>query len=137
MPPARDDETISNEANVLRALIGRWITMKGGRQRPTTDSMMDSNFENSCFVEGEISLEEMYALFPGRRIARFPAALLRTEGFWLERRPDEAPSECTQPSAHLVCGPPHMPNRGTYEAIARRIVKSYDVEVLPEVEAAD
>lgn len=131
MPPAHDDETIQTEAIVLRVLIDRWVTMKGGRERPTTDSMMDSNYENSCFVEGELPLAELQALFPGKRIARIPASLLRAEGFWLDRRPDEAPLGCTNPAAHLVCGPPNMPIRGAYEAMARRIVRSQQIEMLP------
>jgi hypothetical protein len=93
---------------------------------------MDSNYENSCFIEGEISLEELKALpmFDGRKIARIPVRLLRAEGFWLERRPEEAPQNCSNPIAHLVCGPPDAPMRGIYEAKARRIVKSVEIEII-------
>jgi hypothetical protein len=130
MPPAEDDLRISPEGAVLRVLHERWVTFKGGRERPTTDSLMDSNYENSCFIEGEISLEELHVLFPGRKIARIPVWLLRQEGYWLERRPDEAPEACTNPAAHIVCGPPDSPTRGNYEAKARRIARSPDVRIL-------
>jgi hypothetical protein len=131
MPPAVDDPSITAESVVLRVLHHKWVTSKGGRERPTSDSLLDSNYENSCFLEGEISLDELKRLFSGRKIARIPVGLLRAEGFWLERRPDEAPEGCTNPAAHLVCGPPDTPVRGIYEAKARRIVKALGVEVLP------
>lgn len=130
MPPAADDPNIGTDTFVLRVLHSKWVTSKGGRERPTTDSLLDSNFENSCFVEKEISLEELRLLFDGKRVARIPVRLLRAEGFWLERRPDEAPEGCTCPAAHLVCGPPNSPIRGEYESKARRIVKSPEVEIL-------
>lgn len=130
MPPVIDDPTIGTEGAVLRVLHGKWITTKGGRERPTSDSLLDSNFENSCYVEGEISVDELRLIFDGKRIARIPVKLLRDEGFWLERRPEEAPSGCTCPMAHVVCGPPDSFIRGVYEAKARRIVKSPEIELL-------
>jgi hypothetical protein len=130
MPPAKDDPSIGEDDNVLRVLWPNWVTAKGGRERPTSDSLQDSNFENSCFVEDEISLEELRSLFDGKKIARIPVRLLRAEGYWLERRPGEAPANCTNPASHLVCGPPDAPVRGVYEGKARRIVKSLDVVIL-------
>lgn len=130
MPPAADDPNIAPATYVLRVLHGKWVTTKGGRERPTSDSLLDSNFENSCFLEEEISLDELKRLFDGKKIARIPVRLLRAEGYWLERRPQEAPKGCTSPASHLVCGPPDDPIRGVYEAKARRIVKSPEVEIL-------
>lgn len=130
MPPEEDDLSIASDASVLRVLHVRWTTVKGGRERPTTDSLLDSNFENSCFLEGEISLDELRELFDGKKIARIPVRLLRAEGFWLERRPGEAPLRCTKPASHFVCGPPDRPTRGVYEAKARRIVRSEEIELL-------
>jgi hypothetical protein len=130
MAPVNDDQTIGSECAVLRVLLDRWITTKAGRTRPSSDSLLDSNFENSCFVEGEMSLAELRLLFPGRKIARIPVRVLRGEGYCLERRPEEAPEKCSNPSSHVVCGPPDSPIRGVYEAKARRIVKSTDVTIL-------
>lgn len=130
MPPKRDDELIGSEGHVLRVLLSRWITMKGGRERPTSDSLKDTNCENSCFVEGEISLEELRSLFGGRRMARIPVRLLRQHGFWLERRPEEAPEGCTCPNSHVVCGPPTPPPRKDYESMSRQIVTSTDIEII-------
>jgi hypothetical protein len=130
MPPANDDPKIGADERVLRVLHSTWVTTKDGRERPTSDSLKDSNYENSCFLEGEVSLDELRTLFGGRKIARIPVRLLRAEGYWLERRPEEAPENCTNPASHLVCGPPDAPKRGIYEAKARRIVKSEEIEIL-------
>jgi hypothetical protein len=77
MPPSRDDPGISDEASLLRVLLPRWSVVKSGRERPTTDSLMDSNFENSCFVEAELGVEELQQLFPTLKIARLRAGLAR------------------------------------------------------------
>ena len=130
MSVGADDLTIGPDQAVLRVLKERWVTTKGGRRRPTTDSLMDSNFENSCFVEGEIPIPELQRLFPGQEIARIPVSTLRAQGYWLERRPDEAPEGCIPPESHCVCGPPDTPERGVYEAKARKIVKAPEVEIL-------
>jgi hypothetical protein len=131
MAPRHDDPSIANDVTVLRLLHEKWTTMKGGRERPTTDSLTDSSFENSCFVEGEIPFDELVALFPGKKIARIPVRLLRSEGYSLERRPDEAPENCSCPSSHVVCGPLNAIVRGVYEAMARRVVKSPETTILP------
>jgi hypothetical protein len=130
MPPRHDDPGLANDGYVLRVLLDRWVTTKGGRERPTSDSFLDSNFENSCFVEGEISQNELRLLLGDRRIARVPVRVIREAGYWLERRADEAPPGCSHPDSHLVCGPPQDIARGPYEKAARSIVKSPDVEVL-------
>lgn len=132
MAPSKDDPSIGPDAVVLRVLHSNWVTTKGGAERPTSDSLRDSNFENSCFIEEEISADELRALdiFSGKRIARIPAKLLRDQGYWLERRPDEAPEGCVNPNAHVICGPPNSPVRKVYEEMARRIVKSLDIRIL-------
>lgn len=130
MPPANDDQSVGDDSAVYRALLPKWVTDKGGRERPTTDSLMDSNFENSVFAEDEITLDELRSIFPGLKIARIPVRILRAEGFWLERRSEEAPEKCSNPASHFVCGPPTALARGAYEAKARRIVKSEGIEIL-------
>ena len=130
MSPIRDDPALGSGSYVLRVLHERGITTKGGRERPQSDSIKDSNFENSCFVEGEIPIEELRLLFGGRRIARIPVQLLRNEGYLLERRPLEAPEGCSRPESHIVCGPPETTSRGEYEAKARRIVRSEEIQII-------
>jgi hypothetical protein len=130
MPPAIDDPTIGPERFVLRVLLDRWTTTKGGRLRPTSDSFLDSNHENSCFVENEISVDELRRLLGQRQIARIPVSVIRAAGFWLERRPDEAPEGCSNPASHLVCGPPVAPIRKDYERMAKSIVKAPEIEIL-------
>jgi len=130
MPPSRDDLEIPNDASLLRVLLPKWSTIKGGRERPTSNSLLDSNFENSCFVEGEITIEELQLLFPNLKVARLRVALIRQQGFAIERRPNEAPLDCTNPNAHVVVGPTAPIERGQYERAARNIVKHASVEVL-------
>jgi len=130
MPPRHDDPGLADDAYVLRALHDTWVTTKGGRERPSSNSFLDSNFENSCFLESEISQDEVRLLTGRSKIARVPIRVLRAAGYWLERRADEAPPGCAHPESHLVCGPPKEIDRGPYEKAARSIVKSPDVETL-------
>lgn len=129
MPPSLDDPSVRNDQALLRVLLSKWFTTKGGRPRPTSDSLTDSNFENSCFVEGEISVQELRTLFPGLRIARIPVGLLRQQHFAIERRPDEAPQGCSAPESHVVVGPIRDFDRGHYEKSASAIVKDPSVQV--------
>src|SRR5215468_6487060 len=114
MPPHADDPGIGNDRFLLRVLRIKWITVKDNRERPTTESMTDSNYENSCFVDGEIPIEEIQRLFPGQRIARIPVHVIRGGGFIIERRPGEAPEHCSNPNAHVVVGPQREIRRNDY-----------------------
>lgn len=130
MAPRLDEPGIADEVYVLRALHDRWVTTNGGRERPSSDSFTDSNHENSVFVEGEISVDELRQLTGLTRVARVPVRLLRAAGYLIERRPDEAPSGCTHPDAHVVCGPPEAMGKKQYERAARRIATSLEIEIL-------
>jgi hypothetical protein len=57
-------------------------------------------------------------------------SIIRDSGFWLERRPSEAPEGCSNPASHLVFGPPVALVRKDYERMAKSIVKSPEVEIL-------
>lgn len=129
MPPSNDDQ-ITDGTLVLRALLPKWSVVKQSRERPTTDSLTDSTFENSCFIAEEITLTEIHVLFPDLKIAVIPVRVLREHGFAIERRPDEAPPGCTVPQSHVVVGPTRAVNRGLYENAARRIVKDTAVRVI-------
>ncbi len=130
MPTSRDDLSVGPDKNLLRVLWPKWSTTKGGRERPTSDSLLDSNFENSCFVEGEISVEDVQRLFPGLKVARIPVWLAREQEFAVERRPEEAPEQCPVRDSHVVVGPLAAIDRGEYEKRARAIVKSAAVEII-------
>ncbi len=130
MPPRHDEPGLADDAFVLRVLHDGWVTTKGGRERPTSNSFKDSNFENSCFLESEISRDELRLLLGDRRITRVPVRVIREAGFWLERRADEAPDGCTRPESHLVCGPPQKIDWGRYEKAARSIVTSPEVQLI-------
>jgi len=129
MAPAHDDEEITNNQFVLRVLLRKWLTTKGGRERPTSESMKDSNQENSCFIEGEIPLAELFQLFQYPKIARIPVCLLREVGYAIERRPAEAP-DCSNPNAHVVVGPIRILGRSDYDRASKRIVTDAQVTIL-------
>ena len=137
MPPAEDDQEIPDAAVLLRVLPAKWVTTKGGRERPTSDSMLDSNFENSCFIDGEIGEAELRTLFPECKIARIAASVVRREGYAIERRPTESPEHCSNPRAHVVTGPISPLDRGAYERAARQIVKDPSIQIMLPPESVD
>ncbi len=130
MPPHTDALDIRGEQYLLRVLRPKWTIFISGRERPTKESLTDTNYENSCFVEGEISREEIAGLFPGLRLARLPVHVVREAGFILERRPEEAPEGCSVPSSHVVTGPSTEIRRLEYEKQAKRIVTNEGVTIL-------
>jgi hypothetical protein len=91
---------------------------------------MDSNQENSCFVENEITLQELNRIFPGRKIARIPVPLVRQFGYAIERRPEEAPDDCANRNSHVVVGPIREIGKNEYERSAKGIVISEQITIL-------
>lgn len=130
MAPAWDDLEITDDRFLLRVLFGRWLTRKEGRERPTSESLMDSNQENSCFIENEITIGELNRIFPGRQIARIPVGLVRQFGYAIERRPDEAPEDCANPNSHVVIGPLRELGKNAYERAAKGIVTSEQIAII-------
>ena len=145
MPPHEDDQAINNDQRLWRALPN-WTTAKEGRERPKSEALTDSSYENSCFVEGEITLEEVVAFLlagaqqqedeilmklieQGLPFAVLPVGLIREAGFILERRPEEAEG-CANPNAHVVVGPPEEIRRKEYERAAKKIVKHETVTIV-------
>src|SRR6267378_4879493 len=126
MPPARDDISVRDEQFLLRVLRTDWIQIKEGHEQPTSESFTDSNQENSCFIEGEITLAEISRLFPDcGRVARIPVALIRAVGYIIEIRPEpgDAPAGISNPRAHVVVGPSQMLGRKEYQRRSRTIVR--------------
>lgn len=145
MPPHEDDRAINNDQRLWRALPN-WITAKDGRERPKSESLTDSSYENSCFVEGEITLEEIVAFLlagaqqqedamlmklieEGLPFALLPVGVVREAGFIVERRPEEADG-CANPNAHVVVGPAAEIRRKDYERSAKKIVKHEAVTII-------
>ena len=145
MPPHADDQGIANDQFLLRALPN-WITSKEGRERPKSESLTDSSYENSCFVEGEITPEQIIAFLlvqarlqqddalvreigKGLPLARIPVSIVREAGFIIERRPEEAVG-CANPAAHVVVGPPTEIRRKDYARAAKRIVKDERIVII-------
>src|SRR5438309_4463567 len=129
MPPHVNDEEIENTSFLLRALLKTWLVTDSGRERPTTAAFTDSNYENSCFVEHEISIQEIHQFLAAQSdqfrgeasFARIPVDVIRGSGFIIERRPGEAEG-CANPNAHVVVGPREALGRKQYQNSARRIV---------------
>jgi hypothetical protein len=132
MAPAFDDIAVRDEQFLIRVLRPEWIQIKESREQPTSESFTDSNQENSCFIEGEIPLEEIRRLFPGSRVARIPVAVVRGVGYSIERRPQpgETPPGISNPNAHVVVGPPQELGRKEYQRRSRAIVRDERVTIL-------
>jgi hypothetical protein len=140
MAPAADDPTIPSTARLMRVLWGKWscIDKKTGMVRPTSDSMTDSNLENSTYIDalGESNVPEMQRLNPGLRIGIFTAELLRRNGYSLERRPAEADLRVGNPNSHVVTGPRDVGVGRVYERRAKAIVTDPSVQVIEPPEEA-
>lgn len=130
MPPRSDAIDIGSEQYLLRVLKPQWIVLENGRHRPTSDALTDSNYENSCFVEGEITLEELRGLFPGNKFAKIPVLVIREAGFFIQRVPEEAPAGCSNPHSHVHIGPPEVVRRLEYQRQAKKIVKHPNVSII-------
>jgi hypothetical protein len=136
MAPQVDDAGIGNDQWLLRALLRKWITTKGGRERPSSESF-DSTYETSCFLEAEISLEDVRAYLvaelgehaAGLAFARIPVAAVREAGFAVERRPEEAVG-CANPAAHVVIGPIGQMPPKDYLRAAKAIVTDLRVTIV-------
>jgi hypothetical protein len=129
--PIVDDPTIPNDSILLRVLHGSWVTNKGGRSRPASFSLIDSNYEASCFISNQASLSELQRLFPGLTVAGIPAAVIRACGFAIERRPGECgPNYAGNPNDHVVVGPPEPRPRNEVQRMAKAIVEDPGVFLL-------
>lgn len=145
MPPREDDRAIDNDKRLWRALPD-WVTAKEGHERPKSESLTDSSYENSCFLESEITLEEIVAYLlagaqqqghdklmklieEGLPFALIPVGVIREAGFIVERRPEEAEG-CANPNAHVVVGPAAEIRRKDYERAAKKIVKHETVAIV-------
>jgi hypothetical protein len=126
-----DDATISNEDILLRILLDDWIKNTETGSRPNSLALLDSNFENSCFISNAESLTELQRLFPGLPVAGIPVEVIRTEGFVVGRRPNECPSGYAgDPNGHVVVGPPEPCGRKDYQRKSQAIVKDRRVFML-------
>ncbi len=137
MPPHAHDENITDDIYLLRALQRDWIVTEQDRERPTSEALTDSSYENSCFMENEISIEDIHRFLAEQSaafreeiaFARIPVAVVRASGFAIERRPEEAQGS-SNPNAHVVVGPIVPPGRKQYSKIARGIVKDLSITII-------
>jgi|HubBroStandDraft_6_1064221.scaffolds.fasta_scaffold269864_3 hypothetical protein len=130
--PIRDDASIPDHTALCRVLIKRqWVSNKGGRPRPTSDSFNDCTGETSCFVSGPNTIAELRRLFPDAfAFATFPARILRENGFGIERRPEDChPDYHGNSQDHVVFGPTEALSRKDCERRVSAIVKHLDVVI--------
>ena len=108
------------------------ITTKGDRTRPSSESLSDSNRENSCFLLGIPTVADLSTLFPeAPAFARIPSQVLRQNGFGIERRPNECPAAYIgNPDDHVVVGPVEDVSKREYIRRAERIVRDPAVEIV-------
>jgi hypothetical protein len=135
--PLTDDPTVAAGSILLRVLRAGWTTTKGGRCRPASLAFFSTGQEISYFVEGPGVVNELWRIFPGHKIARIPAFVIRASGFVIERRPAECPAElqCDHAS-HVVAGPAAEITRNEFQRRAGLIAKHNDVSIIePEAQA--
>ena len=133
MAPRSDDLGIPPGTQLVRRLYDNWTCASShGGERPTSESLTDSNLENSLYIvgAGESSVEELQAIYPGAKFAVFTAGLFRANKFAIERRPDEADPRVANPMAHVIAGPMDIAVGKVYERRARTIVTDPSVIVI-------
>ena len=133
--PLADDQTIPADAVLFRVLLPdpNWTTNKGGKQRPASLAFYSSNQEISYFIDSPGMLAEIQRIFPGHKIARVPATVLRAQGFAIERRP--GPADCPADfqcdrAYHVVAGPNADIERPEFQRRARAIATHQDVTII-------
>ena len=135
--PLTDDQTVAADSVLLRVLRHGWTTTKDGRCRPASLAFFSTDQEISYFVEGPDVIIELWRIFPGHKIARIPASVIRAQGFVIERRPAECPAElqCDHAS-HVVAGPAAEITRNEFQRRAGSIAKHIQVSIIePEGQA--
>jgi hypothetical protein len=131
MPPLQDDLSIGVGQSLLRVLRDDWTTVRDGRERPGSLAFIDSNQETSCFLDTHANLRELQRLFPGEKICRFPAAVIRAAGFFIERRPGEVPEDFLgDPSDHVVVGPPEAVGKKDLIRMGKAIATNPLIEII-------
>ena len=131
--PLRNDETIPDDAVLLRVLLKdpNWTTNRGGRYRAASLAFFSTEQEISYFLEAPGVLAEVQGMFPDHEIARVPASVIRSVTFAIERRPAECPPNFQgDRSCHVVAGPSVEITRKDNERCARSIAKHKDVTII-------
>jgi hypothetical protein len=130
-----DDPGIPDGTIVLRVLLEGWISETNNRIRPNSLALLDSNYENSCFISNDVSLSELQRLFPGQPVVGIPVEVMRRNGFSVERRPNECPEDYRgNRDDHVVVGPPESCGRKEYHRKSQAIVKDPSVIMLRLIE---
>jgi hypothetical protein len=90
--------------------------------------------ESSCYVANEVNLAELRRMFPGQKIAKFRAQIVRDAQCVIERKPDECPLDFRgDRREHVVIGPARELSRGPYFKRAEEIAHTPGIEILPPV----
>ena len=129
----RDDSGIPIDAVAWRALIRRWVTTTPEGHRQTSDCF-DSELhrrETSCFLVTDDMLGGVSELIPDAyAFAGFPVQVLRSNGFGVERRPEECPSNYAGNRAdHVVVGPIEDISKKEYVRRTKSIVRNPQVRL--------
>jgi hypothetical protein len=130
MPPLRDDDTIDPDQSLIRALRPGWTTAKDGTERPNSLAFTDETQETSCFFDNEANLTELRRQFPGVKICRFRASVVRAANFVIERKPADCPEGFPDPTHHVVIGPSETISRKQLMKIGHKIANTPGIEVL-------
>ena len=88
------------------------ITLKGLRLHEPTD------------------LTELQRQFPGDKICRFRASMVRAAGFVMQRKPEDCPPGFVNPDHHVVVGPPRIISKKQLMKRGHSIAVTLGIEIL-------
>jgi hypothetical protein len=127
-----DDDSIPDDATLLRVLIPGWTCTVNGRYRPQSLAFRDTlTGEASCFIQAEGVETKVREMYPNFEIAVITAGAVRESGYAIQRRPGECPSFTGDPSMHVVIGPPNEMGKKERERCSRKIAEHETTTVLP------
>jgi hypothetical protein len=130
--PIVNDDTIPDEAILLRVLHDGWTCTRNGQRRPNSLAFLDGHSgEPSCFIQGDGVETQVRQMYPGHEIASFTARAVRESGYVIQRRPNECGSFGGDPNDHVVIGPPGAMGKNAKVRSARRIAEHQATAILP------
>jgi len=127
-----NDDSIPNDATLLRVLIPGWTCTVNGRYRPQSLAFRDTlTGEVSCFIHSEDVEARVREMYPNHEIAAITAGAVRESGYVIQRRPGECQGFTGDPNMHVVIGPPNEMGRKERERCSRKIAEHETTVVLP------
>lgn len=130
--PIVNDDSIPDDARLLRVLLPGWTITANGRYRPQSLAFRDGRTGDvSCFIQAEGVEAAVREMYPNHEIAVINAGVVRASGYAIERRPGECPGFNGDPNMHVVIGSPAEMGKKAKERCSRKIAEHETTAVLP------